>query len=117
ANGRDLSAQAASAAVKLAPGDSLARVLGDFALLEPCGEGNPSPELELEGTLLRAREVRGGHLKLELELASGERVSAFGANMGERVLEPGSSVSVAGRLVRDRFRGGDAAEIRIQRLG
>lgn len=117
ANGRDLSAQTAPAAVKLAPGDSLARVLGDFALLEPCGEGNPSPELELEGTLLRAREVRGGHLKLELELASGERVSAFGANMGERVLEPGSSVSVAGRLVRDRFRGGDAAEIRIQRLG
>ncbi len=115
-HGRDLSAQAASDAVKLAPGDSLARVLGDFALLEPCGEGNPSPELELEGTLLRAREVRGGHLKLELELASGERVSAFGANMGERVLEPGSSVSVAGRLVRDRFRGGDAAEIRIQRL-
>jgi single-stranded-DNA-specific exonuclease len=102
--------------VRLLPGDSLARVLGDFALLEPCGEGNPCPELELEATLLRAREVRGGHLKLELELPSRERVSAFGAGMGQRVLEAGSTVTLAGRLVRDRFRGGDAAEIRIARL-
>ena len=54
--------------------------------------------------------------ELVLDLASGERVSAFGANLGQRVLEPGSTVNVAGRLVRDRFRGGDAAEIRIQRL-
>lgn len=102
--------------VRLLPGDSLARVLGDFALLEPCGEGNPCPELELEATLLRAREVRGGHLKLELELPSRERVSAFGAGMGQRALEAGSTVTLAGRLVRDRFRGGDAAEIRIARL-
>jgi len=103
-------------AVPLAPGDTLARVLGDFALLEPCGEGNPCPELELEGTLVRAREVRGGHLKLEVELASGERVSAFGAGMGERTFEPGASVTLAGALVRDRFRGGDAAEIRLTRV-
>jgi single-stranded-DNA-specific exonuclease len=116
ANGRDDAAPAAPA-LRLAEGDTLARVLGDFALLEPCGEGNPCPELELEGTLLRAREVRGGHLKLELELASGERVSAFGAGMGARVLEPGGTLTIAGRLVRDRFRGGDAAEIRLTRCG
>jgi single-stranded-DNA-specific exonuclease len=116
AGGRDTPVSSVGPGVRLAPGDSLARVLADFALLEPCGEANPCPELELEGTLLRAREVRGGHLKLELELASGERLSAFGPGMGGRVLEPGSSVSLAGRLVRDRFRGGDAAEIRIARL-
>jgi single-stranded-DNA-specific exonuclease len=114
---RDGAASPRSSGVRLAPGDTLARVLGDFALLEPCGEGNPCPELELEGTLLRAREVRGGHLKLELELPSRERVSAFGAGMGGRVLEEGKSVTLAGRLVRDRFRGGDAAELRIARLG
>jgi single-stranded-DNA-specific exonuclease len=115
--GRDDAASASAPGIRLSPGDSLARVLGDFALLEPCGEGNPCPELELEGTVLRAREVRGGHLKLELELPSRERVSAFGAGMGGRVLEAGSSVTLAGRLVRDHFRGGDAAEIRIARLG
>ena len=47
----------------LASGDTLARVLGDFALLEPCGEGNPCPELAVEARVLRAREVKGGHLK------------------------------------------------------
>jgi single-stranded-DNA-specific exonuclease len=105
----------AAPGVTLAPGDTLARVLGDFALLEPCGEGNPSPELTLRGTVLRAREVKGGHLKLELELASGERVSAFGPGMGGRAGLTGE-VAISGRLVRDRYRGGDAAEIRLGRI-
>lgn len=103
-------------ALELVPGDSLSRVLGDFALLEPCGEGNPCPELRVTGTVLRAREVKGGHLKLELELASGERLGAFGAGLGARAGELDGSVSVTGRLVRDRYRGGDAAEIRITSL-
>src|SRR5690606_6029564 len=54
--------------VALRPGDSTTRVLADFSLLEPCGEGNPCPALECVATVLRAREVTGGHLKLELEL-------------------------------------------------
>ena len=116
AQGHDETLAPPAPAVPLAAGDTLARVLGDFALLEPCGEGNPCPELELHGTLLRAREVRGGHLKLEVELASGERVSAFGAGMGARTFEPGASVTMAGRLVHDRFRGGDAAELRLSRV-
>jgi single-stranded-DNA-specific exonuclease len=103
--------------VPLAGSDSLVRVLGDFALLEPCGEGNPYPELAVEGRVVRAREVKGGHLKLELELASGERLGAFGVGMGGRAAELGETAKVSGRLVRDRFRGGDAAEIRIERLG
>jgi single-stranded-DNA-specific exonuclease len=116
AQGPDSTSAPAAPCVSLAAGDTLARVLGDFALLEPCGEGNPSPELELAGRLVRAREVRGGHLKLEVELGSGERVSAFGAGMGERTFEPGANVALAGSLVRDRFRGGDAAEIRLTRV-
>lgn len=107
----------ALATTPLVEGDSLSRVLGDFALLEPCGEANPCPELEVEGTVVRAREVKGGHLKLELELASGERLGAFGAGMGERALGLTGLVSVAGRLRRDHFRGGDAAELKISRLG
>ncbi len=106
----------AAPGVTLAPGDTLARVLGDFALLEPCGEGNPSPELTLRAKVQRAREVKGGHLKLELELASGERVSAFGPTMGERAPGLTGEVTLTGRLVRDRYRGGDAAEIRLGRI-
>jgi hypothetical protein len=66
--------------------------------------------------VLRAREVKGGHLKLEVELGSGERVSAFGPNMGERATGLEGSVRLSGKLVRDRFRGGDAAEIRLGRI-
>jgi len=101
----------------LVAGDTLARVLGDFALLEPCGEANPSPELALEGTLVRAREVKGGHLKLELDLASGERLGAFGVGLGARAPELSGTVAVRGRLRRDGFRGGDAVELKISRLG
>jgi single-stranded-DNA-specific exonuclease len=97
-------------------GDPLSRVLDDLALLEPCGEGNPSPELELTATILRAREVKGGHLKLELELASGERLGAFGVGMGERAPGLSGVASLVGRLRRDRYRGGDAAELKISRL-
>jgi single-stranded-DNA-specific exonuclease len=98
-------------AVVLRPGDTTSRVLADFALLEPCGEGNPCPELELRATVLRAREVSGGHLKLELELDGGERVGAFGPGLGARAGALSGSVVVRGRLRRDRYRGGDAAEL------
>ncbi len=86
-------------------------MLADFALLEPCGEGNPCPELELGATVRRAREVTGGHLKLELELDGGERVGAFGPNLGARAGTISGRVVVRGRLRRDRYRGGDAAEL------
>lgn len=97
--------------VTLRPGDTTSRVLADFALLEPCGEGNPAPELELGATVLRAREVSGGHLKLELELEGGERLGAFGPGLGARAGALSGQVVVRGRLRRDRYRGGDAAEL------
>jgi single-stranded-DNA-specific exonuclease len=99
--------------VALRPGDSTSRVLADFALLEPCGEGNPSPDLQVDATVLRAREVAGGHLKLELELAGGERLGAFGPGLGARASAIKGRVVVRGRLRRDRYRGGAAAELLI----
>jgi single-stranded-DNA-specific exonuclease len=102
--------------LRLAPGDSPNRVLAEFALLEPCGEGNPYPEIELEGEVVVAREVTGGHLKLELDV-NGVRVGAFGVLMGERANGIGKTAVVSGRLRRDTFRGGDAVELKITRLG
>lgn len=99
--------------VALRPGDSTARVLADFALLEPCGEGNPCPALECVATVLRAREVTGGHLKLELELEGGERLGAFGPGLGARAGALSGRVVVRGRLRRDRYRGGGAAELLV----
>jgi single-stranded-DNA-specific exonuclease len=102
--------------LRMAPGDSPSQVLAELALLEPCGEGNPYPELELEGEVVLAREVTGGHLKLELDV-NGVRVGAFGVLMGDRAASLGKTAVVSGRLRRDTFRGGDAVELKIARLG
>jgi single-stranded-DNA-specific exonuclease len=101
--------------LRLVPGDSPQRVLADLALLEPCGLGNPHPEIELEAEVLVAREVNGGHLKLELEVA-GVRLGAFGVEMGARATAIGKTVVLSGRLRRDTYRGGDAVELKIARL-
>ena len=105
-----------SGVLRLFPEESPTRLLADLALLEPCGEGNPHPEVELEAEVLVAREVSGGHLKLELSVA-GTRLGAFGVGMGARAAELGKIVVIWGRLRRDTFRGGDAVELKISRLG
>ena len=97
-------------------GDTPERVLHDLALLEPCGLGNPAPALLVEAKVSSARSVTGGHLKLELDLASGKRLSAFGIGMGEKASALVSTVVVAGRLRPDRYRGGDAVELFLERI-
>lgn len=100
----------------LDPSDDLAGVLADLYLLEPCGEKNPAPELSIACAVRSAREVKGGHLKLELELPQGVRVGAFYPNMGERATDLGGEVTVIGTLRPDRFRGGGAVELLVTRL-
>jgi single-stranded-DNA-specific exonuclease len=102
--------------VRLSPGDSLARVLSDLAQLEPCGESNPAPALALVGRVVSAREVTGGHLKLELALDGGERLSAFGIGMGSRAATLVGEVAVSGKLRPDRYRGGSAIELKLDKV-
>jgi single-stranded-DNA-specific exonuclease len=102
--------------VRLAPGESLAKVLADLNDLEPCGESNPAPALALTGRVVSAREVTGGHLKLELALDSGERLSAFGINMGARAQSLNGEIAVSGKLRPDRYRGGSAIELRLDKI-
>lgn len=96
------------------PGDVLSDVLADLWLLEPCGAGNPLPTLEVQGTVLESRAVRGGHLKLSLQLPGGTALPAFGPNLGERAAELRGNVRVTGELRPDRHRGGDALEFLIR---
>jgi single-stranded-DNA-specific exonuclease len=105
-----------SALVWLDSADEPGQVLKDLALLEPCGPNNPLPSLIVEANVLVAREVNGGHLKLELDLGSGRRLGAFGVAMAERAKDIGKSATVAGRLRPDRYRGGDAVELFIERI-
>jgi single-stranded-DNA-specific exonuclease len=100
----------------LALGDDPSRVLSDLYLLEPCGAGNESPSLALEATVLSARQVNGGHLKLELELDGGTRLGAFGISMGERAGALTGKIAVLGKLRPDRYRGGNAIELKLEKI-
>ncbi len=100
----------------LAPGDDPARVLADLYLLEPCGAGNECPSIAFEATVLSARQVTGGHLKLELELEGGERLGAFGFTMGERASSLTGKIGVVGKLRPDRYRGGSAMELKLEKI-
>jgi single-stranded-DNA-specific exonuclease len=101
---------------RLSPEDSLAGVLRDLERLEPCGQGNPAPKIVVDGRVISARQVRGGHLKVELGLPSGVRLSVFGAGLGDCVEQARAAVAVAGTLRRDRWRGGDAVEMKLERV-
>jgi single-stranded-DNA-specific exonuclease len=100
----------------LAPGDQPARVLQDLYLLEPCGAGNESPRLAFEATVLSSRQVQGGHLKLELELEGGTRIGAFGISLGERATSLSGKIAVLGKLRPDRYRGGNAIELKLEKI-
>ncbi|MCA9642816.1 MAG: single-stranded-DNA-specific exonuclease RecJ, partial [Myxococcales bacterium] len=102
--------------VRLDPSDDPFQVVRDFERLEPCGEANPAPKLRIEAKLVSAREVTGGHLKLELQLPSGRRIGAFGVEQGAQATQLGEQVVAVGRLKRDTYRGGEAVELRLDQV-
>lgn len=103
-------------AVRLASGDDPSFVVRDIERLEPWGNGNPAPRLVVEGKVTGAREVRGGHLKLDLVMDGGQRIGCFGVGMGSTVPNVGSSVAVLGEMRRDTYRGGSAVEMLVERV-
>jgi single-stranded-DNA-specific exonuclease len=116
AQGPPESAGELSDLVRLAAEDDLGRVVVDLERLEPCGMGNPAPMMVVEARVVEAREVRGGHLKLDLSLPSGRRVGGFGISMGKLATGLSGAVTVVGELRRDTYRGGGAVEIRLERV-
>jgi hypothetical protein len=72
--------------------------------------------LALVGRVVSAREVTGGHIKLELALDNGERLSAFGIGMGPRAAGLVGEVAVSGKLRPDRYRGGSAIELKLDKI-
>lgn len=104
------------ALVRLLPEDEPDKVLEDLARLEPCGHQNPAPGVAVEAALLSAREVKGGHLKMELQLPGGRRLASFAPSMGSRAEELSGRVVVVGKLRWDSWRGGRAVEIKVDRI-
>lgn len=105
-----------AAVVQLDPSDDPFAVVCDFERLEPCGEQNRAPKLRVDAKLISAREVTGGHLKLELQLPSGRRIGAFGIEQGAQASQLGERVIAVGRLKRDTYRGGEAVELRLDQV-
>jgi single-stranded-DNA-specific exonuclease len=98
---------------RLEASDLPARVVHDLARFEPCGEANPAPRVALDGVrVLQAREMRGGHMRLWLDVA-GQPLSCFGPEMGPLLGKLGDRVRLVGLLRRDTYTGGNAVEVRL----
>jgi single-stranded-DNA-specific exonuclease len=100
----------------LAAEDAAARVVRDLERLEPFGEQNPAPRFRVTGTVIQAKEVRGGHLKLELRRDNGERMGGFGAGLGPAATTLHGPTTLTGSLRWDRWRGGATVELGIERV-
>lgn len=102
--------------VRLDDRDDPSAVVRDLARLEPHGAGNPAPRLLVPcAPVLAAREVKG-HLKIEVAFRGGSLLG-FGAEMGALAADlAGAKVDLVGRLRRDAWRGGDAVELRVERI-
>ena len=96
--------------------DDVFAVARDLALFEPCGEGNRQPLLLVRGQLVRAREVRGGHLQLEVETSNGQKVRAFGFGLGANAEMLAGELGIVGSMRVSRYQSAERAEMRIERL-
>lgn len=108
--------QAEALVVPLDPEDDPAQVLDDLALLEPCGEANPPAKLAITGKVESVRPVRGGHLRLEIQVGGGRMISSFAPGMGARAEGLQRDVIAIGTLRRDNWRGGRAVELVAETL-
>ncbi len=106
-----------AAHVRLDDRDDWARAASDLGYLEPCGEGNAAPRVLVVGATVNGARNLKGHLKLDLSVGK-RAMTGFGFDMGEAAERlVGQRLDVVGQLRRDTWRGGDAVEIRIEKLG
>ncbi len=109
-------ASSASEPLPLAAGDDPLAVLADLCRLEPCGFRNPRPRILVEGRVTSAREVKNGHLKLELQLADRRRLDCFGPRRGELANGLQGHVRVVGDLRYNSFNGNVSVELLVDEV-
>ncbi len=109
-------AETSAGDLRLELGDEPLTVLGDLGRLEPCGFQNPRPRLVVEGRVASVREVKNGHLKLQLTLAEGRSLGCFAVNRGAMAGSLSGLVRCVGDLRHNAFPGGDAVEMFVEEL-
>lgn len=102
--------------LSIAAGDRLDDVVADLMALEPTGEGNRAPVFRIEATVRSAREVRGSHLKLEVETDAREALEVFGPRLGRHADSLRGRVELTGVLGRKYFRGRAKNELLLERV-
>ena len=100
----------------LATGDDPLLVLADLARLEPCGFRNPRPRIAAEGRVASVREVKNGHLKLEISLEDRRRLGCFAPRLGSLAQSLSGRVRVVGDLRHNNFGGFEAAELLVDEI-
>jgi single-stranded-DNA-specific exonuclease len=88
----------------------------ELMLLEPLGHSNREPRFLVERARVEdANSVGDGHLKLVLRVGA-QRLTAFGWDLAHELSRIGGEVSLVGGIRPDGYRGGEAVEIRIERV-
>jgi single-stranded-DNA-specific exonuclease len=102
--------------VRLDDRDDPTVVVKDMHRLEPCGEKNRAPRLLVPGCrVLSARNLKG-HLRVELVWGRGA-LGGFGFELGDQAARlVGSRADVVGQLRSDTWKGGEAVELRVERI-
>jgi single-stranded-DNA-specific exonuclease len=100
----------------LADGDNPLAVARELHLLEPCGSGNPPPTLGIVGQLALAKELRGGHLRVEVALPTGERVSGFAPGFAGVPGTLGQPLLLVGSLRISSYTGRERAEVLVSSI-
>ena len=94
----------------------------EFCLLEPFGDGNTEPILELDGMVVGKRMMKEKHLALNIEDRNGKTIKlmAFYAPEGWFDIENGDKVRAQFTLTKNEWRGKVAVEgniLSLERLG
>ena len=94
----------------------------EFCLLEPFGDGNTEPILELDGRVVGRRILKDKHLSLNVEDKNGKAIKlmAFYAPEDWLTVENGNRVRVQFTLTKNEWRGKVAVEgsiLSLERLG
>lgn len=106
------------APIPLCPEDDPSAVARDLLKLEPCGHENPTPRFVTSAAVARAKSVKGGHLKLDLDLpGDGPPLAAFAPFMGDRADGLGDTVTVTGKIRLNRWRGATTTELLVEEIG
>lgn len=100
----------------LAPKDEPMRVARELLLLEPLGEGNRAPLIGIAGRVVTSRELRGGHLRLEIQREAGDYVGGFGPRLGGRAESLPSPAVAVGTLRISNFAGQTRAELLVSEV-